>query len=72
MELIPKEDVYQIHKGDHHSNLFSKLPYKPDQPPVYVSSKKQLPVVAQVFFGGASLIGLYIVYRLLDDSNRRK
>ena len=69
MELIPREDVYQIYKGDH---ALLKLPQPPpDRPPIYVSSKKKMPVVAQVFFGGVSIIGLYIVYRLLDDSNRK-
>lgn len=70
MELIPKDNVYQIYQGGKDPSVL-KLPHVPDQPPIYVSSKKQLPVVAQVFFGGISLVGLYIVYRLLEDSNRK-
>lgn len=33
--------------------------------------KKQLPMIAHVFFGGCSLIGLYIVYRLLEKSHQK-
>lgn len=72
MESSTKEHVYQIYKGDHHPDAkethFLKLPHVPDQPPLYVSSKKQLPIIAQVFFGGVSLIGLYIIYRLIERS----
>jgi len=74
MEAIPTENVYKIYKGDHPDSvhkLFLKLPDQPAQPPLYVSSKKELPLVAQVFFGGVSLIGLYIVYRLLEKSNNK-
>jgi len=72
---ISNENVYNIYKGDHPdsgTNHFLKLPHVPDQPPLFVSSKKKkLPIVAQVFFGAISLIGLYIVYRLLNDSKRK-
>lgn len=72
--VLPNENVYQIYKGDHadtETNHFLKLPHIPDQPPLYVTTKKQLPIVANLFFGGVSLIGLYIVYRLIDHSNRK-
>ena len=32
-------------------------------------NERKLPLVAQVFFGGCSLIGLYIVWRLLEKSH---
>lgn len=76
MELIPNEDVYQIYKedtGDMRCNPFLKLPKSPEEPPpLYISSKKQFPIIAQVFFGGISLVGLYIVYRLLEKADSKK
>lgn len=75
MEFIPKENVYQIYKDDHpdsETKPFLKLPSQPDSPPLFVTTKKQLPLVAHVFLGGISLVGLYIVYRLLEKSSRDK
>ncbi len=37
----------------------------------YNEEKKTLPMTAQIFFGGISLVGLYIVYRLLERSHKK-
>ena len=77
MELVPNEDVYQIYKGETDgsgriNDHILKLPRVRKTPPLYVSSNKKMPMIAQVFFGGVSLIGLYIIYRLLEKSKPDK
>lgn len=46
--------------------IFLKIPQQyPD--PIYVSVKPKLPFVAQLFLGSLSFIGLYIVYKFIDQ-----
>lgn len=38
---------------------------------IYVKTKKELPFIVKLFAGGLSIVGLYMVYRLMEKSRKK-
>jgi hypothetical protein len=38
---------------------------------IYVSSPQKMPFVVNAFIGGLSIVGLYIVYRFIEKSQKK-
>lgn len=38
---------------------------------IYVSRPTKMPLVFQTFFGGISIVGLYIIYRFIEKNTKK-
>jgi hypothetical protein len=68
---MPSEE-YVVYREDYEDKNPQMLVIPQNNPhEIYVAHKKNMPIATQLFFGGLSIVGLYMVYRLLEKSQKR-